>query len=70
MDGTRRGEVHDGDIVEVNGDRFHSCHFFDCQLVGIDGSFVECSFVNVDAIRLRGRCDYNGCVFMRLRPGQ
>jgi len=64
----RVGEFHDGDIVEVSsGDVFKHCAFFECELVGAGGEFLECSF---EGVAVPYGSSFIQCVFTPANRGE
>ncbi len=62
MTDIRSGEFHDGEILEVNGNEFCLCHFFDCELVGVGGLFRDCVFVN--SLFGNNGASFESCLFL------
>ena len=46
MTNVRKGEFHDGEVIEAANDSFIGCHFIDCQVIGIAPKFTDCTFAN------------------------
>ena len=62
MPDVRCGEVHDGEIIEVSGDRFSQCQFIECQFTGRGGVFDDCAFTDC-AGSVSGRVTFRKCIF-------
>jgi hypothetical protein len=59
-------EIYDGVIVECSvGEIYTACHFFDCQLIGVDTKFVECVFTNCVFDMHGSGCAAIGCFFVQ-----
>lgn len=45
MTQVRVGEFRESEIIEVVGDSFSQCHFFDCEFTGTGVRFFDCVLV-------------------------
>jgi hypothetical protein len=66
----RKGEFHEGEVIEALGESFRSCHFVDCILVGA-AHYDDCSFTNCEhKWSPEGDWAFRYCVFKNDRKPQ
>ena len=64
-------EIYDGDIVECSvGEEYASCHFFDCQIIGINTMFRDCVFTNCTFDMHGDLCCAVSCFFIQCHGSQ
>lgn len=59
----RKGEYHEDEIIEVAGDMFVECHFYDCAFTGRGAAFEDCVIAGISAFSdLPAGSSFEGCL--------
>lgn len=56
-------EFFDEEIIEVAGNAFFECVFFNCKFTGYGGTFTNCKFQKINAFTPLHKSFYIGCLF-------